>query len=254
MPVYDSNFGNSDSICCEKHDDYSNCGDLYRKNDNDKQQWVCSWSYSTSVYGLHTCPFSRTKCGPNSKVNFYQAKDDGAIHIKNLQKGEVCTYNVESVCGAPSFKVANHTNVLVWFTEWQQDSVAQSQPIVGKPFTSLEVQKASPQQGMPQKNVKFSYEEDVTEGSLPRYGFYKNNTWKSWGNVNQDGSEDSEVGRRFSEKDNECTLRNMMVSVLSRDENDAQLLLEVQSQTFGGIWLQGGLVGLAALISSVGLI
>ena len=31
--------------------------------------------------------------------------DDGAVEIKNLKRGEACTYTVESVCGAPAFKV-----------------------------------------------------------------------------------------------------------------------------------------------------
>jgi hypothetical protein len=64
------------------------------------------------------CPFKRSTCGPNSKINFYNVGDDGAVHIKNLQKGEACVYNIESVCGAPSFKLDNSTGTHSWFVEW----------------------------------------------------------------------------------------------------------------------------------------
>jgi len=52
-------------------------------------------------------------------INFYTSADDGAIHVIGLKEGESCTYNIESVCGAPSFKIANSTNVEIIYNEWQ---------------------------------------------------------------------------------------------------------------------------------------
>ena len=81
--------------------------------------WRCSESYSNSAYAQLMCPYRRSTCGPNKNINFYTDQDDGAVHIIGLAKGESCTYNIESVCGAPSFKIENSTDVTVFYTEWQ---------------------------------------------------------------------------------------------------------------------------------------
>jgi hypothetical protein len=80
------------------------------------------------------CPYRRSSCGPNKDINFYTDQDDGAIHIIGLSKGELskgesCTYNIESVCGAPSFYINNSTDVTVFYSEWQQDSIATVTPV-----------------------------------------------------------------------------------------------------------------------------
>lgn len=76
-------------------------------------------SYTDPIYSLHVCPFQRANCGPNSKINFYDVGDDGAVHIRNLKEGDVCTYQVESVCGAPSFHIGNETGAYrAYYTEW----------------------------------------------------------------------------------------------------------------------------------------
>jgi hypothetical protein len=84
----------------------------------DQMAWRCSSSYTKSAYAQLMCPYRRSTCGPNKNINFYTDQDDGAVHIIGLAKGESCTYNIESVCGAPSFKIENSTDVTVFFTEW----------------------------------------------------------------------------------------------------------------------------------------
>ena len=106
--------------------------------------WRCSESYSNSAYAQLMCPYRRSTCGPNKNINFYTDQDDGAVHIIGLAKGESCTYNIESVCGAPSFKIENSTDVTVFYTEWQQDSVAMVTPVSNKPFKSEELEISSP--------------------------------------------------------------------------------------------------------------
>jgi hypothetical protein len=67
---------------------------------------------------LNVCPFSKSRCGSSNKIDLYNEGDDGALHINNLKKGEACTYNIESVCGAPAFKVLNSTDIRIYFLEW----------------------------------------------------------------------------------------------------------------------------------------
>ena len=204
--------------------DKDNCKEFTKMKDDEKSLWSCSYSYESSAYALLNCPFKRSSCGPNHKINFYQTNDDGAIHVKELEKGEACSYNVESVCGAPSFKVDNSTGVEVYFTEWQQDLVQQATPVTGKPFDAQEVSRASPIQGMPARNYEFKYEQGAEADGTAVYGQYaKGANWKSWGNKVQDNDL---IGRRYSSSDNQCKLRNMLVSVVATD-NDAQLLLEI---------------------------
>ena len=59
----------------------------------------------------------------------------------------------------------------------------------------------------------------------------KDNSWKYWGNniVEPDSSES--FGRRFTQYDQECTPRNMLISVVARDEN-TQVLIDLRSATF----------------------
>lgn len=75
------------------------------------------------------CPFKRSSCGPRSTIDLYKIDDDGAIEIKNLKKGEACSYNIGAVCGAPGFKVQNISGVDIYFTEWQQDFINTNIPV-----------------------------------------------------------------------------------------------------------------------------
>jgi len=109
--------------------------------------------------------------------------------------------------------------------------------LTSQPFDSDLVTKASPLENMPTKSVIFDHEAKTDEETIAVFGTYgKTSSWKAWGNIVQDGSDDSEVGRRYSSEDNQCLLRNMLVSVVSTDEN-TQLLLEMESKTFGSVWL-----------------
>ena len=49
------------------------------------------------------------------------------------------------------------------------------------------------------------------------------------------------LGRRYSENDKECKLRNMMVSVTAQ-ANDKQLLLELESSKFSAVYLKNAVV------------
>jgi hypothetical protein len=133
---YPSNTGkyeDTDIMCCEGSFDFYNkdwdytqssptveCAKLFKRaNNRDKKLWRQSDTYSSTSYAMSMCPFRRSSCGPLSKINFYTSKDDGAIHVIGLNKGESCTYNIESVCGAPSFKIDNAKGVEIIYNEWQ---------------------------------------------------------------------------------------------------------------------------------------
>jgi len=138
------------------------------------KQWICSQSYESPVYGLHVCPFKESTCGSRNKFTFYEHGEDGAVHINALKPGDACTYNVEGICGAPSFSAQNTTGVEVLFMEWQQDRVQKTIPYKERPPYSEEILDSSPLNGMPVRS----------ESELPVgvYDKQKDNAWKSWGN------------------------------------------------------------------------
>lgn len=115
-------------------------------NANAREQivWRCSQSYTSTAYAQLMCPYRRSSCGPNKVINFYTDQDDGAVHVIGLNLGESCVYNIESVCGGPSFNIQNNSDVEVFFAEWQQDSVAMVTPVSNKPFKSEELSISSP--------------------------------------------------------------------------------------------------------------
>jgi hypothetical protein len=121
---------------------------------------------------MFMCPFRRSSCGPNNKINFYTSNDDGAIHIIGLAKGESCTYDIESVCGAPSFKITNSTGVEIIYNEWQQDSVSSVLPTSNAVMGSGDILRSSPKSDMPARNVEFIDESKASE-SGPIYGVYQ---------------------------------------------------------------------------------
>lgn len=82
-PKKNDDFKVTEQRCCETNavDDKANCPDFKKMKDDEKSLWSCSYSYKSSAYALLQCPFKRSSCGPNHKINFYQSADDGAIHI-----------------------------------------------------------------------------------------------------------------------------------------------------------------------------
>lgn len=93
------------------------------------------------------------------------------------------------------------------------------------------------------RSQDFYYEKDITPGkTIPRIGAYQRREWKTWGNNEQgDGTEISNekamLGRRYHEEDKECKQRYILVSVIAKDD-DAEVLLELQSMTFFASHLQ----------------
>jgi hypothetical protein len=194
---------------------------------------------------MSMCPFRRSTCGPLSLINFYTSSDDGAIHVIGLKKGESCTYNIESVCGAPSFKVENAKGVKIIYNEWQQDSVSMVLPVSNSWLGNGDLLRASPTADTPARNVEFLLEGSSKEGG-PIYGVYQQKGWKAWNNDKQDIALDKEViGRRYLNTDNECKLRNTMITVLAT-ENNAELLIELQSAKFNAVYIKNALLAFAA--------
>lgn len=178
---------------------------------------------------MHICPFIRSECGPSSKINFYSQDEDGAIHIKNLDKGDACVYNIETVCGAPAVKVNNGTGTSIFYTEWQQDAIVQNTPRTGLAFDSPAVMTSSPAPGMPVRNQQFVYDRETSTDRAAVFGMHKKTGWKSWGNKKQDEKGNPMAnGRRYADTDNICTLRNMQIAVIAM-QDDVQMLLEVEA-------------------------
>jgi hypothetical protein len=115
---YDENI--PDGFDYESKTPQAECAKLFQRTSNAKKKdWRQSKSYKSAAYAMYMCPFRKSSCGPNPLVNFYSEKEQGAIHVVGLPKGESCTYMVETVCGAPAFKVANSSGVEVIYNEWQ---------------------------------------------------------------------------------------------------------------------------------------
>lgn len=200
----------------------------------DQIEWRCSQSYTSSAYAQLMCPYRRSTCGPNKVINFYTDQDDGAVHVIGLKKGESCVYNIESVCGGPSFNIKNSSDVEVFFAEWQQDSVSMVTPVSNKPFKSEELSISSPQQDYPTRNVDFIKQSDATEPG-PVYGVYKKDDngqatgdgediWNYWQNQETSSTDAAkktkeDVARRYDKSDNNCKLRNILLTVLAKTDD-----------------------------------
>lgn len=125
MPTYDNintkpEWWSTEEICCKSNEDTENCREIVKDGDvNNRNRWLCSHTYEDTTYSLHVCPFKRSSCGPNNKINFYDIGDDGSVHIRDLDEGESCTYVVENVCGAPSFSINDKSgSYRAFFLEW----------------------------------------------------------------------------------------------------------------------------------------
>lgn len=152
----------------------------------DGPEWLCSYSYGDPVYSMHICPFRRSACGPNSVINMYEIGDDGAIPIRDLAYGESCTYEVNTVCGAPAYSTTESTDTKIYHAEWQLNRVEVSFPVIGKEPGDESLRAASPLEDMPQRNYRFANETGRIESdNWAAYGNYSFNGWKAWGNPEQ---------------------------------------------------------------------
>jgi hypothetical protein len=82
--------------------------------------FTCSNTYADKAYALTFCPQS-SKCGTKKELTY---TDQGveSFAVKNLTKGETCTYKLKSDCGSPAFKV-NGTKVNVTYIEFETAKV-----------------------------------------------------------------------------------------------------------------------------------
>lgn len=170
------------------------------------------------------------------------------MHVKNLPKGQACTYNVEARCGAPSFKIENSTGIDVYYSEWQQDQVKPVTPVTELEMNDDKVLAASPLESLPPRATKMVKFDKQTELTSAGYGTFSKTGWKTWGNLVTDGSTDSEIGRRYKNTDQTCTMRNMLISVVATSD-DAQLLLEMESRKFNAIYLRSAAIVTAASLA-----
>ena len=201
---------------------------------------MCSSSYESRTYGLHVCPFKKSSCGSRNHIEFYNVNDDGALHINNLKKGEACTYNFQSVCGAPSFQIKNSTDVSVFFTEWQQDKIKTEAPITGLPPSDKKFIDSSPVTNLPIRSTKFDKQKE---------GHYDGKYWKTWGNTVQSDDSESTIGRRTSVLDTECKKKNILFSVVAK--GDAQMLVDLRSAEMSAVNLSVGLLASFSALSSI---
>ena len=74
-------FTQSTRACCINSQDSANCGGLLDAEDEEKEEWICSYSYYDTAYSMLTCPFNQDKCGARNRLYLYDEGDDSALHI-----------------------------------------------------------------------------------------------------------------------------------------------------------------------------
>jgi hypothetical protein len=94
---------------------------------------------------------------------------------------------------------------------------------------------------MPSRNTKFFDDTSSKSEGQPIFGRYTTSLWKTWGNKLQEDELEQKIGRRYNPNDDECIKRNMLITVVSNEE-DSQLLLEVIALTFGAVTLKTSLL------------
>jgi len=94
FPKKSSTVAETEQICCKNEFDIENCSGIIDGSDEIKSQWMCTGSVVNTFHGLRQCPFKKTSCGPFSTVKFYETGEEAAIHVKDFDAGEVCTYNI----------------------------------------------------------------------------------------------------------------------------------------------------------------
>lgn len=169
MPVYSDVKTETKSICCSDTEDfYFDCFNILIGLQQKTREWTCSSSFNNPTYSMFSCPFKKSSCGPFNQVSFQEQEDDGSIHISNLKKGDTCTYNIETRCGAPSFSTIGSDRTKIFYAEWQQDKISKSVPFLAYPPLSKEMMESSPKEQMPVRNSEFEDELSRTssEGKL----------------------------------------------------------------------------------------
>lgn len=88
------------------------------------------------------CPQTINKCGDKTVIDFTKAGENSSVSVQGLKAGNTCTYKVQSVCGAPGFKVSSlksSSNVqpLISFTLLNNevfDQYGNETPVTGKTY------------------------------------------------------------------------------------------------------------------------
>jgi len=97
-PIVDGTTG-PETRCCAKFPTYASCPEAFDKD------WSCSTDYSDITYARQMCPFNTNYCGLNPSLNFINKGNPAKIEIKNLPRGESCSYTLTAECGAPGFRL-----------------------------------------------------------------------------------------------------------------------------------------------------
>lgn len=104
---------------------------------------------------------------------------------------------------------------------------------------------------MPQRNYRFANETGRLESdNYAAYGNYSFDGWKVWGN-NAQGEE--EVGAMYTDNDDVCTPRTMMVTVIASGGRgtSSEVLLMLEAKEFKATYLAGALFASVALAMTV---
>lgn len=109
------------------------------------------------------------------------------------------------------------------------------------------MQTSSPYQNMPVRNSEFVKDGVVSDIKLKNGKYQQIESWKTWGNDKQGTSSESQVGRRITKYDRECTPRNMLVSVVATSEKPSDIMLIFKSAYLSATSLTLGLSLLAAV-------
>lgn len=91
--------------CCKD----STCPEAQSKD------WSCSTEYRNLEYAITMCPQDETKCGANWLINFdsNQTSTPQVLSVKGLLKGDSCTYQVNTKCGGPTFRLTSDSTINV---------------------------------------------------------------------------------------------------------------------------------------------
>jgi len=108
--------------------------------------YTCSLTYSDMDYALTFCPQKKDKCGSKQEISFDDEEGSESVEVKNLTRGETCSYKMKSNCGSPAFKV-NGTKVNITYIEFEGSQVNKTMGGKGK--------GKSPKEGMPSRNSSF---------------------------------------------------------------------------------------------------
>lgn len=91
-------------------------------------EWRCSSDFAHKDYALAMCPQDIKKCGINNKfvLSTIGSYKYATPAIAKMEKGDTCTYEVETKCGSPYFmahedsKIYEKEKLRVSFLEWDR--------------------------------------------------------------------------------------------------------------------------------------